>query len=151
MFIGGSAGSTGGGVKVIRWVVALKTVKRELVTTAHPDEVQPIRLGSQVIDEGAVRGVIAFTILYLALFGVGTLLIALDGARVGLSMTTLEALSACLATLGNIGPGFGFLGPFGSYLSFPWTSKLFMIFLMWIGRLEIIPVMVLFTGAFWRR
>jgi trk system potassium uptake protein TrkH len=151
MFIGGSAGSTGGGIKVIRWVVALKTVKRELVTTAHPDEVQPIRLGSQVIDEGAVRGVIAFTILYLALFGVGTLLIALDGARVGLSMTTLEALSACLATLGNIGPGFGFLGPFGSYLSFPWTSKLFMIFLMWIGRLEIIPVMVLFTGAFWRR
>ena len=151
MFIGGSAGSTGGGIKVIRWVVALKAVKRELVTTSHPAEVQPIRLGSQVIDEGAVRGVLSFTVLYIALFGVGTLLIALDGARVGLSMTTLEALSACLATLGNIGPGFGFLGPFGSYLSFPWTSKLFMIFLMWIGRLEIIPVLVLFTGAFWRR
>jgi trk system potassium uptake protein TrkH len=151
MFLGGCAGSTGGGIKIIRWVVTLKAVKRELVTTSHPEEVQPIRLGRQVIDEGAVRGVLAFTILYVALFGVGTLLIALDGARVGLSMTTLEALSACLATLGNIGPGFGFLGPFGSYLSFPWTSKLFMIFLMWIGRLEILPVLVLFTGAFWRR
>jgi trk system potassium uptake protein TrkH len=89
--------------------------------------------------------------LYLALFGVGSVLISLDAARVGIEMSTLEAISACLATLGNIGPGFGFLGPFGSYLSFPWTSKLFMIFLMWIGRLEILPVLVLFTGAFWRR
>ena len=151
MFIGGCAGSTGGGIKVVRWVVTIKAIKRELVTASHPEEVQPIRLRNQVIDEGAVRGVIGFTALYIILFGVGTLLIALDGARVGLSMTTLEALSACLATLGNIGPGFGFLGPFGSYLSFPWTSKLFMVFLMWIGRLEIIPVMVLFTGAFWRR
>jgi trk system potassium uptake protein TrkH len=151
MFIGGSAGSTGGGIKVVRWVVAIKAIKRELVTASHPEEVQPIRLGNQVIDEGAVRGVLGFTILYLALFGVGSVLLSLDAARIGLSMTTLEALSACLATLGNIGPGLGFLGPFGSYLSFPWTSKLFMIFLMWIGRLEIIPVMVLFTGAFWRR
>jgi len=151
MFLGGCAGSTGGGIKIIRWVVALKAVRRELVTAAHPDEVQPIRLGSQVIDEGAVRGVLGFTVLYLALFGVGTVLIGLDAARVGLEMTSLEAISACLAVLGNIGPGFGFLGPFGSYLDFPWTSKLFMIFLMWIGRLEIIPVLAMLTGAFWRR
>jgi trk system potassium uptake protein TrkH len=151
MFIGGSAGSTGGGIKVIRWVVVMKAAKRELVTASHPDEVQTIRLGNRVIDEGAVRGVLGFTILYLVLFGVGSVLISLDAARIGLSMTALEALSACLATLGNIGPGFGFLGPFGSYLQFPWTSKLLMIVLMWIGRLEIIPVLVLFTGAFWRR
>jgi trk system potassium uptake protein TrkH len=151
MFLGGSAGSTGGGIKIVRWVVAIKAVKRELVTTSHPEEVRPIRLRNQVIDEGAVRGVLGFTILYLALFGVGSVLISLDAARVGIEMSTLEAISACLATLGNIGPGFGFLGPFGSYLSFPWTSKLFMIFLMWIGRLEILPVLVLFTGAFWRR
>jgi len=151
MFIGGCAGSTGGGIKVIRWVVALKAVKRELVTVSHPEEVQTIRLGGQVIDEGAVRGVLGFTVLYIALFAVGSVLIALDASRIGLEITTLEAVSACLATLGNIGPGFGFLGPFGSYLDFPWTSKLFMTFLMWIGRLEIIPVLVLFTGAFWRR
>jgi trk system potassium uptake protein TrkH len=151
MFLGGSAGSTGGGIKIVRWVVAIKAVKRELVTTSHPEEVRPIRLRNQVIDEGAVRGVLGFTILYLALFGAGSVLISLDAARVGIEMSTLEAISACLATLGNIGPGFGFLGPFGSYLSFPWTSKLFMIFLMWIGRLEILPVLVLFTGAFWRR
>ncbi|MEF8784726.1 MAG: TrkH family potassium uptake protein [Haloarculaceae archaeon] len=151
MFLGGSAGSTGGGIKIIRWIVVLKAAKRELVTAAHPEEVRPIRLANQVIDEGAVRGVLGFTLLYFVLFGLGSVFIALDAARVGLSMTALEALSACLATLGNIGPGFGFIGPFGSYLEFPWTSKLFMILLMWIGRLEIIPVLVLFTGAFWRR
>ena len=151
MFLGGCAGSTGGGVKIIRWVVTLKAIKRELVTASHPEEVRTIRLGQQVIDEGAVRGVLGFTLLYLALFGVGSVLIALDASRIGLEITTLEAISACLATIGNIGPGFGFLGPFGSYLDFPWTSKLFMTFLMWIGRLEIIPVLVLFTGAFWRR
>jgi trk system potassium uptake protein TrkH len=151
MFIGGSAGSTGGGVKIVRWVIVIKGIKRELVTASHPEEIQPIRLGSHVIDEGAVRGVFGFTLLYLALFGVGAVLISLDAARAGLSLTTLEAISASLATIGNIGPGFGLLGPFGSYLDFPATSKLFMTFLMWIGRLEIIPVMVLFTGAFWRR
>jgi trk system potassium uptake protein TrkH len=151
MFIGGSAGSTGGGIKVVRWVVVMKVAKRELTTASHPEEVRPIRLGRHVIDEGAVRGVLGFTVLYLALFGIGAVVISLDAARVGLSLTTLEAISASLATLGNIGPGFGLLGPFGSFLDFPDTSKLLMVFLMWIGRLEIIPVLVLFTGAFWRR
>jgi trk system potassium uptake protein TrkH len=151
MFLGGCAGSTGGGIKIVRWVVVLKAIKRELVTASHPEEVQTIRLRNQVIDEGAVRGLLGFSLLYLALFGVGAVLIALDASRVGLSITSLEAVSASLATIGNIGPGFGFLGPFGSYLEFPWTSKLFMTFLMWVGRLEVIPVLVLFTGAFWRR
>ncbi len=151
MFIGGSAGSTGGGVKVVRWIVVVKVAKRELVTASHPEEVQPIRLGDHVVDEEAVRGVLGFSLLYLALFGVGAVVLSLDAARIGVSLTALEALSASLATLGNIGPGFGLLGPFGSYLDFPATSKLFMIFLMWIGRLEIIPVLALFTGPFWRR
>jgi len=81
--------------------------------------------------------------------GVATVLVLLDAGRVGPDVTVPEAASASLATIGNIGPGFGFLGPFGSYLSVPWTSKLLMIFLMWIDRLEIIPVFVVFTGAFW--
>ncbi|PSP96378.1 potassium transporter TrkH [Halobacteriales archaeon QS_5_70_17] len=149
MFVGGSAGSTGGGVKVVRWLVVLKGIRRQLFTTAHPNAVRPIRLGGHVIDEEAIRAIYGFTLLYLLTFGVGTVLILLDAGRVGLAMTLLEAVSASLATIGNIGPGFGFLGPFGSYLEFPATSKLLMIFLMWIGRLEIIPVFVLFTGTFW--
>ncbi|MCU4798905.1 TrkH family potassium uptake protein [Halobacteria archaeon HArc-gm2] len=151
MFIGGSAGSTGGGVKVVRWLVVMKVLRRELFTAAHPEAVKPIRLGRHVIDEDAVRGVLGFTLLYLVLYVVGTVFLALDASRVGLAITPLEATSASLATLGNIGPGFGFLGPFGSYVSFPATSKLFMVFLMLVGRLEIIPVLALFTGGFWRR
>jgi len=150
MFVGGSAGSTGGGIKVVRWLVVLKVIRRELFTTTHPEAVQPVRLGSNVVDEGAVRGVVVFTMMYLVLFGVAAVLIALDASRVNMGLSALEAMSASLATLGNIGPGFGQLGPFGSYLGFPDTSKLLMVLLMWIGRLEIIPVMVLFTGAFWR-
>ncbi|WP_338739212.1 TrkH family potassium uptake protein [Haloplanus salilacus] len=149
MFIGGSAGSTGGGVKVVRWLVVIKGIRRQLFTTAHPNAVKPVRLGGYVVGEDVIRAIYGFTMLYLITFGVATVLILLDAGRVGLEMTTLEALSASLATLGNIGPGFGFLGPFGSYLDFPATSKLLMIFLMWIGRLEIIPVFVMFTGAFW--
>jgi len=120
-----------------------------LFTTAHPSAVKPIRLGGNVIDEDAVNAIYGFTLLYLLTFGVATVLLMMDASRVGLEMTLLEGLSASLATIGNIGPGFGFLGPFGSYVEFPTTSKLLMIFLMWIGRLEIIPVFVIFTGAFW--
>jgi len=151
MFIGGSAGSTGGGVKVVRWIIVLKASRRTLFETVHPDAVKPIRLGGQVIDEDAVKAIFGFTFLYLFVFGVASVVIALDANRVGFALTPLEAISASLATLGNIGPGFGLLGPFGSFLDFPWTSKLLMTLLMWLGRLEVIPVLVLFTGAFWKR
>ena len=149
MFIGGSAGSTGGGVKVVRWLVVFKGIRRQLFTTAHPSAIRPVRLGGHVIDEDVINAIYGFTLLYVLTFGVATVLIMVDASRVGLEITLLEGLSASLATIGNIGPGFGFLGPFGSYVSFPSTSKLLMIFLMWIGRLEIIPVFVMFTGAFW--
>ncbi len=151
MFIGGSAGSTGGGIKVIRWLVIIKAVRRELFRTARPDAVKPIRLGGYVIDEDVVRGIMAFTLLYFVLFGVATLFFVVDSLRVGYELSTLEAVGASIATLGNIGPGFGSLGPFGSYAAFPPETKLVMVFLMWIGRLEIIPVLAVFTGAFWKR
>ncbi len=147
MFVGGSAGSTGGGIKVVRWIVVLKTIRRELYTTAHPSAVEPVRLGGMVVDEDAVRGIVVFTLLYFVLFGFAAVFIMLDAARVGVELSALEALSASLATIGNIGPGFGKLGPFGSYLFFPNTSKLLMILLMWFGRLEIVPVLALFVSG----
>ena len=145
MFVGGSAGSTGGGVKVVRWLVVLKTLRRELYTTAHPEVVEPVRLAGAVVDEDAIRGIVAFTLLYLLLFGVSAVFFGLDAARIGIDLSVLEATSASLATLGNIGPGFGRLGPFGSYLFFPDSSKLVMTGLMWLGRLEIVPVLALFV------
>jgi Trk-type K+ transport systems, membrane components len=147
MFVGGSAGSTGGGVKVVRWIVVLKSVRRELYTTIRPDTIQPVRLGGRVVDEDAIRGIMAFTVLYILLFGVAAVLLSLDSARIGYQLSTLEAVSASLATLGNIGPGFGSVGPFGNYLNFSPFSKLLMVFLMWIGRLEIVPVLALFVGG----
>jgi len=151
MFVGGSAGSTGGGVKVIRWLVTLKAIRRELLTAAEPDIVEPVRLAGETLSEGAVRAVLVFTLFYIVLFAFSAVFIMLDTARIGIELTVMEAISASLATIGNIGPGFGRLGPFGSYLFFSDASKLLMIFLMWIGRLEIVPVLAVFTGAFRRQ
>jgi trk system potassium uptake protein TrkH len=152
MFIGGSAGSTGGGVKVVRWLVILKSLRRELFTTAHPDAVRPVRLGGRALDERAVRGIYAFTLLYFVLFFVSTALVFLDALGTpDLTLSILEAMTTVAATLGNIGPGFGVIGPMGNYLAFSPESKLFMCLLMWIGRLEILPVLVLLTPAYWRR
>ena len=147
MFVGGSAGSTGGGVKVVRWLVVLKTIRRELFTAAHPEVVKPVRLSGSIVDEGAVRAITVFTMLYVLLFGFAALFISLDTARIGIQLSTLEAVSASLATIGNVGPGFGRLGPFGDYRFFSDVSKLLMIFLMWIGRLEIVPVLAVFISA----
>ncbi|QLG48224.1 TrkH family potassium uptake protein [Natrinema halophilum] len=151
MLVGGCAGSTGGGIKVVRWLIIFKVLRRELFTASHPEVVRPIRLGGNIVDEDAIRGVLGFSFLYLVIFAIATLVIMLDASRIGYTLTPLEAFSASLATIGNIGPGFGSLGPFGSYLQFPVSSKLLMIFLMWLGRLEIIPVLVMFTGGFWTR
>jgi len=147
MFIGGSAGSTGGGIKVVRWLVVIKSLRRELYTTLHPSAVEPVRLGGRVVDEDSISGIVVFTMLYILLFFVAAVFLSLDSARIGYELSVLEALSASLATLGNIGPGFGSLGPFGSYLDFSPISKLVMIFLMWIGRLEIVPVLALLVGG----
>ncbi|MFB6193916.1 MAG: TrkH family potassium uptake protein [Halobaculum sp.] len=150
MFIGGSGGSTGGAVKIVRWLVILKTIRRELFTTVHPEAVQPVRLGGEVIDERAIRGITGFTLAYLLIFFLATILVVIDGSRLGDPVTVLEAISGVASTIGNVGPALGRLGPFGSYLALPGTTKLLMIFLMWIGRLEIIPVLVLLTDAYWR-
>jgi trk system potassium uptake protein TrkH len=151
MFVGGSAGSTGGAIKMVRWYVILKSVRRELFTTAHPEAVRPVRLGGRALDERAIRGIYAFTLLYLVLFFVATGLLFLDAARAGTALSVLESMSAVAATLGNVGPGFGVVGPMGSYRAFSNASKVFMVVLMWAGRLEILPVLVLLTPEYWRR
>ena len=147
MFVGGSAGSTGGGIKVIRWLVVLKTLRRELYTTANPDVVRPVRLGGEVVDETVIRGILVFTMLYFLIFALAAVFIEVDTARIGEPLSGIEALAASLATIGNIGPALGPLGPFGSYEFLPNTTKLLMIGLMWIDRLEIVPVLALFIAG----
>ena len=151
MFIGGSAGSTGGAVKVVRWVVITKAVRRELYTTAHPSAIRPVRLNGRPLDERAIRGIFAFTVLYLVAFFLGALVLFVDAVRVGMDITVLEGISAAASTLGNVGPAFYRLGPMGSYLDFSNVGKLVMVVLMWAGRLEILPLLVCLTPEYWRR
>ncbi|MEF8790990.1 MAG: TrkH family potassium uptake protein [Haloarculaceae archaeon] len=150
MFLGGSAGSAAGSVKIIRWYVVLASIHRELFTTGRPSAVRPVRLGKEVLDEDTVRGVLVFTLLFLVFFFVATGLLFFDVVRTGASLTLLEATSATVAILGNVGPGFGVVGPMNGYVGFSDPAKLFMVFLMWIGRLEIVSVLVLLTPSFWR-
>ncbi|WP_318566815.1 TrkH family potassium uptake protein [Salinigranum marinum] len=151
MFLGGSAGSAAGSVKIVRWYVVQQTVARELFTTVHPEAVRPVRLSDAPIDEDTIRSVIVFVMTFLALFVASTVLVFLDGLRTGLDLSALEAASVAIATLGNVGPGFGLVGPMNSFLPFSDAAKLYMVVLMWIGRLEVLSVLVIFTPSFWRR
>jgi trk system potassium uptake protein len=152
MFVGGSAGSTAGGIKVVRVLIVGRLLRRELDQTVHREVVLPVRFNRTAVSERTVRDILAFALLYVVVFVLGVLGLviseAVNAARADL--TWPEAASAVAATLGNVGPGLGFLGPMGSYDSFAASSKAIMIGLMWMGRLELIPVAVLLTRSYWR-
>jgi trk system potassium uptake protein len=150
MFFGASAGSTGGSVKVVRHLLIARLLRRELDQTVHPEIVLPVRLNRHPVEERTLRAVLAFVLIYVGLFAAGALGLVVDSFRVGGEVTPFEAIAAAAATLGNVGPAMGFAGPFGSYEPFSALSKLIMCGLMWMGRVEIIPVIVLFTKPYWR-
>ncbi len=150
MFIGGSAGSTGGSVKVVRHLVLGKAIRRELRQTVHPEAILPIRLNGAVVDERTIRAVTTFVILYIGIFAVGAAIIALDAAFQGPEISALDAIAVSATTLGNVGPGLGLAGPMGSFADFSDVSTVVMTLLMWMGRLEVIPVIVLLTRGYWR-
>jgi trk system potassium uptake protein TrkH len=152
MFLGGSAGSAAGSIKIIRWYVVGKSVRRELFTTVHPDAVTPVRVGDGVIDEGTLRGLIAFVLLFVLLFVLSTVVLFVEGVtNPALDLSALEAMSAAIATLGNVGPGFDLVGPMNSYEPFSAPAKVYMVVVMWLGRLEILSVLVILTPTYWRR
>jgi trk system potassium uptake protein len=150
MFSGGSAGSTSGSVKVVRHVVIGRVLRRELDQTVHAELVMPIRLNRRILDERTLRAIISFVLLYVGIFVVGSLALLIESHRAGVDVTPFEAITAAATTLGNVGPGLGFFGPMGSFDPFSGLSKAIMIVLMWVGRLEIIPVVVLFSRSYWR-
>jgi trk system potassium uptake protein TrkH len=150
MMIAASAGSTSGGVKVVRHLLIGKILRRELAQTVHPELVEPIRFNRTPVDERTVRAVIVFVLLYIGIFALGALGLVIESARANVSLTPFEAIGAAATTLANAGPGFGFAGSFGNFEPFSDLSKLMMVALMWVGRLEMIPVIVLFTRAYWR-
>jgi trk system potassium uptake protein TrkH len=150
MFVGASAGSTSGSVKVVRHLLLGKILRREVDQTVHAEVILPIRLNRRVVEERTLRAVSAFILLYIGIFIVGASLLMLDAARVGLDLTVLEAVGASASTLGNVGPAFGFAGPLGSYEPFSDASTALMAVLMLLGRLEVIPLVVLASRHYWR-
>jgi trk system potassium uptake protein TrkH len=144
-FVGGMAGSTGGGVKVVRVVLILKNSFREMQQLLHPQAVLPIRLDHRVVPEGIMRNVLSFIVLYIGLIGAGTLVMGFLG------LDLLSAFSATFSCVGNVGPAFGTMGPTENYTHVPAVGKWVLALLMMAGRLEIFTVLVLFAPGFWRR
>lgn len=145
MFIGGCAGSTGGSIKVIRVYTLTKQAINELKYNIHPKGVFTLRLNGQHIRKNMIYSTAGFFFLYMATFLTIALAVSLFGVDI------LTSLSASAATLGNIGPGFGMVGPTDNYAWLPSIVKWILSFAMLVGRLEIYTVFVLFSTAFWKK
>ncbi len=150
MFIGASAGSTGGSIKVVRHLLMGKLLRRELEQVVHREAVIPIRLSGSTVDERMLRSVAGFIVIYVVILALGSIGLVIEGRRGSIDVEAFEAIGAAAAALGNVGPAFGFAGPLGSYAPFSDVSKGILIALMWLGRLEILPVVVLLTRTYWR-
>ena len=150
MFVGGSAGSTTGSVKVVRHLLLGKILRREIDQTLHPELVLPVRLNRRVVDERTLRAISSFVLLYNVIFNIGAAALAIDAARTGLALSPFDAVSVSASMLSNVGPAFGIGGPTGSFEPFSDFSTLLMTGLMWLGRLEIVPIVVLVSRHYWR-
>ncbi len=145
MFIGGSTGSTGGGIKVARQILLLKNSLLEFKRMVHPQAVIPVRFNGRAVSQEILYLVMAFFLFYILIFFAGTFAMTL----LGLDFVT--AIGATIATLGNIGPGIGDVGPVENYAELHTGAKWISSFLMLLGRLELFTVLILFSPSFWRK
>jgi trk system potassium uptake protein TrkH len=145
MFIGGSAGSTGGGIKVVRILLLIKNSYYELKRLVHPNAVINVKYNKHRVSSTIITNVMAFLVLYTGVFLISIIIMST-------CMPNLDSAISCVATtLGNIGPGFGNIGPTDNFALLPSWSKWFLSFLMLLGRLELFTVLILFTKAFWKK
>jgi len=145
MFFGGSAGSTGGGIKIVRIVIMFKNSVLEFKRLIHPNAIIPVRMNHKAVHGKIVRNVLAFIVFYIIIFFVSTLIMSFFGLDVE------TAMGAVIATLGNIGPGIGSVGPAENFYTIPDGGKWFLGFLMLIGRLELFTVLIILSPAFWKK
>jgi trk system potassium uptake protein len=150
LFVGGCAGSTSGSIKVVRHLLVARLLGREVARTVHPELVRPVLLNRAVVDQQTLLAVISFILIYVAVFVLGTAVLALEAAFTGPRFDVLDLVFASASTLGNAGVGLGPAGPTGSFAAFGDGSKVAMTLLMWVGRLEILPVVVLLRRSYWR-
>ncbi len=143
-FTGGCAGSTGGGIKMIRLMIITKNIKREFRQILHPQAILPVRVGKRVIDSSILKTILGFFVVYFIIFALGAVVMSFMGYDL------VSAMGASIACLGNIGPAWGDFGPMEDYAHVPYSGKWVLLILMMIGRLELFTVLVLFTPWFWR-
>ena len=157
MFVGGCSGSTGGGIKVVRYILFFKILRLEVEQAYRPNVVRPLRIGDQGVDGGLRHEVLVYFALMLCTFSISwMLLLAIEPDTQWAqdpnvqSDKLLDCASAVAATLNNIGPGMGVVGPHANYTGFAPQSKLLLSLLMLLGRLELFAILVLFSGSFWK-
>jgi trk system potassium uptake protein TrkH len=144
MFVGGCAGSAGGGPKVVRHILVARFTILELARTLHPRAVLPVKLGGRVVPDHVMRAVVVFLLFYLLIFA------AIAGALALLGADIMTAITATIASLGNVGPGMSSVGPMGNFAHLHPVSKLLLTFAMWVGRLELITVLAVLQPQLWR-
>ena len=145
MFIGGCAGSTGGAIKNIRILLLMKQAYREFRKLLHPQAVSPIRLGDKVVSEDVMRNITGFFFLYIFIFIISSFIMTILGLDI------VSAMSSVAATLGNVGPGLGLVGPSQTYAFIPPLGKIVLSLCMLLGRLEIYTVLIMVVPDFWRK
>ncbi len=145
MFCGACAGSTGGGIKVSRIVMAFKTVIKELDYFIHPNNVRKVKVDGKQVEHTVIRSVNVFVMAYLFVFAASLLLITLD------NLDLVTNFTAVAATINNIGPGLGLVGPAANYSLYSPFAKIVLTFDMIAGRLELFPVLILFSWHTWKR
>ncbi len=145
MFVGGCAGSTGGGIKVSRLMLLVKSGKRDIKKAINPRSIETVKVDRQTVEEPVVKSVSVFFATYVIVIAISSILIALDGRDV---TTTISSVVACV---GNIGPGLNAVGPAGNFADFSILSKIVLSFDMLAGRLELIPMLMIFTPYAWSR
>jgi trk system potassium uptake protein TrkH len=144
MIVGGSAGSTAGGIKVIRLLVLFKSAYRRISSAFNPKAVIPIKVGGNVLSEGVVSRLMGMTILYLTVLMVSFLIMTAVG------LDQVSALSSVAATMGTVGPGLGLVGPAANYALIPAAGKVVLMVCMLAGRLELFTLFALFAPSFWK-
>ena len=145
LFVGGSAGSTAGGVKVIRHIVLFKNSFLELKRQLHPSAIMPVRISGQAVEQSIVYNVLAFIMIYILVFLVGVTLLST------MNVDFNTAFGAVATSLGNVGPGIGDVGPLDNFSEMPTGGKWLLSALMLLGRLELFTVLMLLSPHFWRK
>jgi trk system potassium uptake protein TrkH len=151
MFVGGMAGSTSGGIKSDRLYILSSASKTDVRRLIHPRGVFVTRVGKEAVPDLVVETVQTFFLLYMFAFMTGTFLMAVIVSVGGAPQDLITMVSAVASSIGNIGPGLGEVGPTGNYLGLPWLSKWLLSSLMIVGRLEILPILILFNAELWRK